>query len=328
MVDSDGDGCISRAEVKNFMDDQRGMFMMVAQQALASAGNTKQQMQVIKQVQQALANAEGDLSLKVMMQSMDWLRGGIDEATFLSKFVPFAREQRNSSDIAGMVEKLAAGAKDLRGLAPHMISAVQFINSEPGKAMLTKVLKALNSKTSELMPEIGRQIFKMLDVDGSGKVTSREVTAMKALMDAFLRVGSVNIGDWSLYPDAEAKELKQMYPDLFVKKVGETDEDRVVREYKACVLAIYGVLDRNGDNTLTPDELSNFVSKLASFYANMIKIVFQGFIVAFEELATDVIEQGWAAAGLKGRTLTFEELKPMVAQVAQMAPMMMVMMSQ
>merc|ERR1719443_1931887 len=83
-----------------------------------------------------------------------------------------------------------------------------------------KVQNKVMKKAAEYTPDLCRNIFRLLDIDKSGRISTRELNVLKALMDGFLRLGLSAIkgtnAEKALTVEDE-KHLKAMYPDLFVE---------------------------------------------------------------------------------------------------------------
>merc|ERR1719335_1542594 len=68
-----------------------------------------------------------------------------------------------------------------------------FQNNPEIIAINQRVQEACKKKAEAYAPEMARCIFKLLDLDKSGKISSRELNVLKALMDGFLRLGTSSL---------------------------------------------------------------------------------------------------------------------------------------
>merc|ERR1739848_367944 len=143
-----------------------------------------------------------------MLKASEWMAGGVDEPTFISNAVPLFRDMQSETidmeKIEANLKKLDAGEKIMEQLT---------CNPE-ALEVLEKIVKALKEKAEELTPEFCRQLFKLMDLDNSGKITSRELHILKATMDGFLRLGAVEVMSVSsldaCLPPEDAAKVKEM----------------------------------------------------------------------------------------------------------------------
>merc|ERR1711865_726708 len=136
-----------------------------------------------------------------------------------------------------------------------------------------KVQEEMKKKMVEYAPDMCRNIFRLLDLDKSGRISTRELTVLKALMDGFLRLGtSTIIGSPAekALTEGDEKQLEVMYPDLF-KEGGE--KPTAAEEATALLMAIFDAIDRDGDCSLQQDEIVAFVTSLMSFLMQHMKIM-------------------------------------------------------
>merc|ERR1719218_512570 len=85
------------------------------------------------------------------------------------------------------------------------------------KEAMKKVLLVAKEKAIEVIPEMARQIFRLIDLDNSGTVSVREITVLKAVMDGILRFGTLTlIAGGAEIPPEEKTQLNHMYPDLLL----------------------------------------------------------------------------------------------------------------
>merc|ERR1719240_1192620 len=91
------------------------------------------------------------------------------------------------------------------------------VKSPDFKIALGHVMAATKEKYVEVIPEMARQIFRLIDLDNSGTVSVREITVLKAVMDGLLRFGTLTlVKGGAEIPPEEKTQLNHMYPDLLL----------------------------------------------------------------------------------------------------------------
>merc|ERR1719379_1756719 len=95
QMDANGDGVISRAEFKSFMQQARvadgiaEQLQMVAQMS----GQMPELFAQIKEIRNQYAEQFGGFFQKLFAKAAGWAKGGVDEVTFLATVVPIYKEQ-------------------------------------------------------------------------------------------------------------------------------------------------------------------------------------------------------------------------------------------
>lgn len=238
-------------------------------------------------------------------------RDGIDEVTFVTKAAPLVREELT---LQVEVSQILAGVT-----AMASSDVVEQIGKDEVQNIIAKIVAATQKKAVEYVPEICRQAFRLIDLDNSGEITTRELTVLKALLDGFLRLGTLAIVDKEIM-DAEQKAiLLEMYPDLFVL---ESEDAEVVRptmemEAKALLMALFDAIDRDGDGQMLEEEMVGFIMKCISFWLQMSKIYTGIMIEAFIELEKDMLKVLWQNMGIS------EVSRQDVPKLVFMVPMLM-----
>merc|ERR1719446_447569 len=162
---------------------------------------------------------------------------------------------------------------------------------------MTNAMAVYQTKLCEFAPEICRQIFKLIDIDNSGTITRREVTVLKAVMDGFLRLGTL-CGEGGMSAEDRA-EMSRIYPDLFVEgNAALPEQERLRVEARALSMALFDTLDRNSDGTLSPDEIAGFMVKLSSFFLQLSKCYVLAMLEVFKEIGRETLSQLWARANM------------------------------
>jgi hypothetical protein len=176
-----------------------------------------------------------------------------------------------------------------------------FLNNPEIMKINMKVQESLRKKMAAFAPDLMKNIFRLLDIDGSGKISSRELNVVKAMIDGFLRLGG------SAFKDAMSAEdqasMKEMYPDLFEESSapqdGDAQVDRIVKEMTAMMMALFDVLDRDGNGSLEVIEIVGFIQSLASFFACHIKIMMQVMVETFVEMEKEMLQLLWTKLGIE-----------------------------
>merc|ERR1719443_181000 len=93
-LDTNADGLLSRDEFMAGVDGAPPQVTMVLEM---QKGQFEQMFTQMKAVRENIAQAESSFTMGVLMRGMEWMSGGVDEATFLARVVPAYREQIMSS---------------------------------------------------------------------------------------------------------------------------------------------------------------------------------------------------------------------------------------
>merc|ERR1719262_1864432 len=159
---------------------------------------------------------------------------------------------------------------------------------------MKRVLGAAKDKAVEVIPEMARQLFRLIDLDNSGSVSVREITVLKAIMDGVLRFGTLTlVKGGAEIPPEEKTQLNHMYPDLLLMEaLGQPPTLEL--ELKSLLMAIFDAVDRDGDGNLEREELVGFAVKLASFFLNMAKSATAIYTSVAAETSKELIAKLWA----------------------------------
>lgn len=304
----DPNAMLSRDEVEEqlkesgIIDGIKAVFADGSQQ-----GPKAQMVNAIKAGREALGRAESNVGAQFYMKAMEWSQGGVDEATFLCQMVPMMRESQDKE-----MEKLKAHpAEELK----KMFNATSANTPPQAAAMIEQVIEQL-VESGELVPafergqkraqefnaEYARTLFRFLDLDSSGRITTQEIRLLKALMDAMLHLGERAVHEM------EAGELKPM-------------EGSVEDNAKELAFAIFDILDKDGDGKMSLNELVFFFQKLMMFILEGMKFGAHAILeCVYDELFKAFASIGWKKAGLE------EVGKDQIMQGVMMAPMMVPMM--
>jgi len=163
-------------------------------------------------------------------------------------------------------------------------------------AINQKVQESVSKNSAQYAPDLCRNIFQLLDLDKSGRITHRELNVLKALMDGFLRIGTSTLKDTESLSEADKAELKKMYPDLFV--VEGAEGPTLVEEVTALLLAIFDVVDRDGDGSLQQDEIVDFITGLISFIMQHMRIMSNVMVDTMVSMEKEMLKLLWTKLGL------------------------------
>merc|ERR1719281_1103901 len=94
-MDANGDGVISKAEFKSFMEQQHVADMAAQQLQMVAqlSGQAPELFQQIKEIRKVYAEQFGSFYQKLFAKAAGWAKGGVDEVTFLAAVVPIYKEQ-------------------------------------------------------------------------------------------------------------------------------------------------------------------------------------------------------------------------------------------
>jgi len=183
----------------------------------------------------------------------------------VSHTLPIMRDQWSEQAATYDFKRLEKELDDCAALNPQIAEMPQFMmvktcvsqaGSQPQALELLDFIKEkMLAKSIELCPEFCRQMFKVLDLDNSGKITTRELSAWTALTDGFLRLGAM-----------KDKLDEQLDPELSAEEKAKLACRSLTSEAKKMALALFDVMDRDGDGTLQREEIVAFIQKLLTFY--------------------------------------------------------------
>jgi len=246
------------------------------------------------------------------MRAMEYSKGGVDEATFVSQIVPIMKE-----DVEKTLQEQQADPK--KAIMDQIKMMQEMGYSLPGgndvfEAMVSQkmdefdlpkvfvgVLQRSTGRSEEYLPDLVREIFKFLDLDDSGTISSEEIKLLKALLDALLNLGQRAVQDFS---SGEAKPTE-----------GSTEDHAI-----ALATTIFDVVDRDHSGKLSLVELVQFGQKVLAFLLGFIKVYSHVIIeCVFDELVKALLEVGWKSQNL---TEVPKEQLMMLIQMAPMIPMM------
>merc|ERR550537_477843 len=70
-------------------------------------------------------------------------------------------------------------------------------------AINQKVQEETKKVMAQYAPDLCRNLFRLLDLDKSGRITTRELNVLKALMDGFLRIGTSTLKSTGALTEAD-----------------------------------------------------------------------------------------------------------------------------
>lgn len=332
-MDANGDGVIQKEEFKKFMQQQHISEMVAGQlQMLAAMSEGKSELfEQMKNMRAEWGKQFGSFYKKLFASAASWAKGGVDEPTFLATVVPIYKEQMSKG--AGNFKKLQQSAQQFgnaitqsSGFQWHALQNEEAVAQQKRMmemfdknpeiiAIQEKVQNKVMAKAGEYTPDLCRNIFRLLDLDKSGRISSRELNVLKALMDGFLRLGysAIKGSDAeNALTEEDEKQLKDMYPDLFK----EGKEPTIVEEATALMLAVFDMVDRDGDGEITQEEMVGFVVNLASFMLTHMKIMTKVVVDSMVEMEKEMFKLLWSK--LEITEVTKEQIPQIGAAIMMM----------
>lgn len=295
---------VSRDKLARQLEESGSLEMMAQIFADDGSGGPKQLLvNSLKTMRESFAKFEAATGAQFYMRALEWSQGGVDEATFVSQVVPLLRESQKKqmeemqADPMAMMQQQFDAMRASGTPVPEAQQAMIGSGVESMSAEILPALKRGQDRGSEYLPEYARALFRFLDIDGSGCITKKEIQLLKALLDALLHLGERACHDMS---SGELKPMEGDYKD----------------NAKELAFAIFDVLDRDGDQHLSLQEIVAFGQKLTTFTLSNLRILAHVMIECMlDELCKAFAEFGWKAQGLE--EIEKEQFLPML----MMAPM-------
>jgi len=308
---------ISREQVVAGMDGVQDALVEQVAQFFQEVNSTPGiQAKVVGQVRllrESIAKFESNVGAQFYMKAMEFSQGGVDEATFVGQVVPLLRESQKAS----MEEFEADPMKAIK----DQLGAMSAMNGEGQAAMEQMILAQMeqyhvgtviadavkkgSERGTEYLPEIVREVFRFLDLDDSGTISSQEIALLKALLDAML-----HLGERAIHNITEG-EMKPVDVDM-------------IANARTLVLTIFDVVDRDHSGKLDLVEMVQFGQKVVAFVLGILNKVYIhiGIECVFDELIKSFVELAWKQKGLD------EVSKDEIMMGLMMAPMALQMMTQ
>jgi Ca2+-binding EF-hand superfamily protein len=330
-ADTNKDDVISREEFKAFMEQTQMPLMMqaLAQQAMIAGSQQPGLFKMVKDIRSSMAEGEKGFFTKLCLKAKEWKDGGIDEVTFMQSVIPLMKEAMakppDEAKIQAAMQAYQQTQVEAAGLgeaaATQLKMQQNFQNSPEIKEIQKKVQLIAIEKVQAHIPDMCRNLFQLLDLDKSGTISRRELNMLKALMDGFLRLGTSTLIQTGGAQQAMLKEdeqmLKELYPDLF-KEGGASGPPTAEQEACALLLAIFDVMDRNGDGSLQLEEIVQFQVSFASFFANQMKIMVSTMVATSCAMEREMLKLLWQKLEI---TDVSKEQVPQVTQALMMLAM-------
>merc|ERR1712146_615530 len=194
-----------------------------------------------------MAEFEKNVGAQLYMAAMEWAQGGVDEATFISKLVPIFKENmtKQMANPDGILDNALAFQS---GPQAEMGGAIakQALQALKGDESWPAAIKKAQETAATYMPDACRVIFKFLDLDNNGTVSRKEIQLLKHVMDA-----AVNLGERAVAKPGD---------------IGATAEGDTQSFVKDLMVAVFEILDRDGDGKVTVDELVDFAQRVIVFF--------------------------------------------------------------
>lgn len=305
-VEDDMTNILPRDELTKKMEES-GAFVQLEQMIQGVDENKAQIMGVVKAMRESIGKLESNVGAKFYMKAMEFSKGGVNEATFVAQVVPIIRDHQKEKWAefeADPLKGFGDQTKIFAAICPPPSEEIMNdqINALGSDKELIAAMKKANERASEYIPEMVRSVFRFLDLDGSGTITSKEIKLLKALLDALLHLGERAVTELS---EEQMKSIE-----------GTTKENA-----NTLALTIYDIVDRDGNGKLSLVEFVQFIQKVVVFLLAYTKFAAHTVIECqIDEVAKCKLEQDWKA---KNKT---EVEKDEFMQMVMMAPMMFAMM--
>merc|ERR1719183_1142211 len=123
-------------------------------------------------------------------------------------------------------------------------------------------------------------MFRLLDLDDSGTISTQEITLLRAVMDAMIHLGQRAVAD----PNDPGQRLEGSFED----------------NMKALALAGFDAIDRNGDKELNLEELVKFGQKYVSFILEVM-VGYSHLMIEcmFDEVGKVLVSHGFKKGGIE-----------------------------
>jgi Ca2+-binding EF-hand superfamily protein len=281
--------------------------MIKAQMEATPSEQTKQMVDLVKMMRDSMARFEENVGARFYMAAMEFSQGGVDEPTFIAKVVPIVLQNqkdelaKHGNDPLKLMESYPAMTAALAKYPEPMKKAIQELkNSEELKPALLRGWE----RSQEYYPEMVRAMFRLLDLDDSGTISTQEITLLRAVMDAMIHLGQRAVAD----PNDPGQMLEGSFED----------------NMKALALAGFDAIDRNGDGELNLEELVKFGQKYISFILEVM-VGYSHLMIecVFDEVGKVLVSHGFKNGGIE--EMEKEQIMGMVQMVpmlAMQAPMM------
>lgn len=310
---------ISREQVVAGMDGVQDALVEKVTQFFEEVKNAPgMQAKVVGQVRlmrESIAKFESNVGAQFYMKAMEFSQGGVDEATFVGQVVPLLRESQKAqmeefeADPMKAIKEQFAGMSAMNDSSPYFEATEQMILAQMEQyhvgTVIADAVKKGSERGTEYLPEIVREVFRFLDLDDSGTISSQEIALLKALLDAML-----HLGERAIHNITEG-EMKPVDVDM-------------VANARTLVLTIFDVVDRDHSGKLDLVEMVQFGQKVVAFVLGILNKVYIhiGIECIFDELIKGFVEQCWKQKGLD------EVSKDEIMMGLMMAPMALQMMTQ
>jgi len=274
--------------------------MIKAQLEAAPSDQTKQIMDAVTMLRDSMARFEENVGARFYMAAMEFSAGGVDESTFIAKVVPIVLQNQK--------DELAKHDNDpLKLMASYPgVSDAMAQYPEPMKQALEELAKSDELKPAllrgwergqEYLPEMVRAMFRLIDLDDSGTISSQEITLLRAVLDGMIHLGQRAVAD----PNDPSQKLEGSFED----------------NMKSLALAIFDSIDRNGDGELNLEELVKFGQKYMSFLLEM-SVGYSHMMIEcmIDEVGKVIVSAGFKKGGIE------EINKEQIMGMVQMAPML------
>ena len=252
-----------------------------------------------------------------LLTGYEWFQGGIDADAFVRYLAPQVTERVVMAPglVGDVLRRVAAAA-----LPPGPAEAAAALLD---KAWVQDALAQAQRQVAGAVPDLCRALFPIVDIDGNGRVSAREVAVWTELLRS---VRGVAVADALLTAErggaapseAVQRELRALCPAAFAERDGPKGAfygDLFAEAAKGLALALFDVVDRNGDATVTAEEGAAFAFKLLPVALRLLQCVWDACAGALSSAGAHVLTDAWAQAGLT--EVSMEEIPSAVKQLVE-----------
>lgn len=288
----------TRAQVEEQVVAMAPMIKM--QMEATPSEQTKQMVAVAQMLRDSMARFEENVGARFYMAAMEFSQGGVDEPTFIAKVVPIV-VQNQKDELAKYdndpLKLMSSYPMMSEAQAQYPLPMQKALEELKASEELKPALLRGWERSQEYLPEMVRAMFRLLDLDDSGTISTQEITLLRAVLDAMIHLGQRAVAD----PNDPGQRLDGSFED----------------NMKALALAGFDAIDRNGDGQLNLEELVKFGQKYVSFMLE-IMVGYSHLMIEclFDEVGKVLVSHGFKKGGID------EVEKDQIMGMVQMAPML------
>lgn len=252
----------------------------------------------VKSIYEAAQAVGGGTLTGVLLSGREWLQGGIDLETFTGILAPTIEKGILLKPEKSAIEALISESKAVPGVKEM---ATASIGSH--WVMIEKALTSAQVEASKAVPELCQALFQLLDVDGDGRISQREITLLKSFASGF---GSVFANyvvllikeSGEALTEAERLEVQALCPDGFKDGVCDVDWKTFATGVSKMMLGIFDLADKNGDKVMKKEELAALGIKILRVGIQILRCLWKGFLAAALAVEEDALRKIWEKSGI------------------------------